>query len=283
MNKHTKWRLDFAHRLFNKIKITNNLKAFFIGGSVSRNLADEYSDLEICFVWEKPISISQRKKILFDLQIEFDELIAWENKEKPFEETVFFNEFQIDIWHLTTNILDKTIQVVIVDFEINISKSNLLYTIQSCITLYGNYFIENYKKKINNYPKTLAKNIIIEHSKMFYKVDVDLQIQRKEWHYVYRNIGAYLKQVYLVLEAINMQYHKGFKKIPNSLLQMKFKPKSAFKIYSKLDKLSLQEAWSEVLSLKKETIELIKIHFPKIDITYLENNKINRRKKTIIL
>ena len=47
------WRLDFAKNLFHKAGKPHGLAAAFVGGSVGRGLADEYSDLELCFVWHE--------------------------------------------------------------------------------------------------------------------------------------------------------------------------------------------------------------------------------------
>ena len=51
-NEHAKWRIEFARRLSKHITTFDGVKAIVIAGSVARNYADEYSDLEIPVFWE---------------------------------------------------------------------------------------------------------------------------------------------------------------------------------------------------------------------------------------
>jgi predicted nucleotidyltransferase len=46
-NFHAVWRVDFAQRLVEGITPFQGVRAIVVAGSVARNYADEYSDVEI--------------------------------------------------------------------------------------------------------------------------------------------------------------------------------------------------------------------------------------------
>ena len=240
-------------------------------------MADKYSDLEICLTWKEKISEIERKKLLTSLKIEIHNIETWEDSSSPFSEAHYYKKFQIDFVHLTKNIVDNTIQDVLKNFDRNNDKSNMLETFQSCIPLHGKSYIEKIRKRIELYPKELAIKRIQFYSEKFFIVDVALQIERKNWIFVYRNFGGYLIRIYHVIEAINKQYHLGTKHMSASLKKMKILPKDIINIYENLDNLPAEFIWKEIERIKYETIDLVNIYFPSIDTNFIYTNKKNRR------
>lgn len=275
-NEHSKWRFEIAKKLFLRIENKENLVSFFIGGSVSKNYTDEFSDLEICFVWKTEISENKRKVLYSEMGFTEIKLNKVDNI-RSFEDTLYFNKLQIDIWHLTETNIQNTINSVVIENIVDESKSNLMNVFQSCIPLFGIEFIENLKNQTETYPNQLVEKMILKHTKMFFKVDVSLQIKRKDWAFVHRNIGGYLIKIFLVLETLNKQYHSGTKRMDLSIEKFEIKPHNAVNVFREINNLSLLEAWNEVLKLKEETIGLIKIHYPKIDLSYVNDNRKNKR------
>ena len=51
-NPHTQWRIEFAQHLAKRLSTFEGIKAIVIAGSVARDYADEYSDIEIPIFWE---------------------------------------------------------------------------------------------------------------------------------------------------------------------------------------------------------------------------------------
>jgi len=278
LNKQSKWRFEVAEYLFSKIDIDSNLLSFFVGGSVARNCADEYSDLELCFVWKKEVSKKIRIVIYDQMGLNLKKISDIKDNTIPFGESYNFRNLKLDIWHLTENNINKTLSSVQEDLDIDIQKMNLLETFQSCIPIYGLEFILELNTKIV-YKRALGLKIVDEYSKTFFRANFDLFILRKDNTLCYTFIAKYLKHIYIVLEAINFQYSLSSKRIHFSLQKLKIKPKNIISLYQNINKLDIVEAWTEIKSLKLEIIELIKIHYPEIDLSRIERNmKIKRAK-----
>ena len=52
-NPHVQWRLDVARKLAEKIRAFPGVQAIVVGGSVARDYADAYSDLELPIFWDE--------------------------------------------------------------------------------------------------------------------------------------------------------------------------------------------------------------------------------------
>lgn len=281
LNKHAKWRFEVAKKFFSKIERSDKLVAFFVGGSVSRNFADEFSDLEICFVWKTEISEEERSSLYKQIGFKEIKLNIIKDNSNPFEDTLYLEKLQIDIWHLTENNINNTINDVLLNFETSISKSNLLETFQSCIPIFGNEYIFSLREQIEIFPNVLAENIIKQYTKDFFRIDIEMFIERKDWIVVYRYIPTFLRLLILVFDGLNKKYHLnlGFKKLHKSLDRYKILPKNTLYVYSNLDKMNPTQAWSEVVRLKTETLELVNIHYPNIHLDFIEKNKTHNRTK----
>lgn len=96
------WRLAYAQELFAKLGPMDQLAAAFVGGSVARGIADEFSDLELCFVWKDVPKDSDRKKIIDVFQgTPFVDWQPWSESTQSVEDNIYVDGFQIDIWHNT--------------------------------------------------------------------------------------------------------------------------------------------------------------------------------------
>ena len=58
------WRIDYAKDLCNKLIAFEQPHSILIGGSVAKGWADDYSDLELCFIWRKLPSYKQRQQLI---------------------------------------------------------------------------------------------------------------------------------------------------------------------------------------------------------------------------
>ena len=64
MNDASRWRIAVARRVEACYRQDSRVRAFMIGGSVSRGLADRYSDLEIGVFWTTTPSPEERQTFL---------------------------------------------------------------------------------------------------------------------------------------------------------------------------------------------------------------------------
>jgi hypothetical protein len=72
--------------------------AAFICGSVARVLADEFSDIELCFIWREEPPDKNRRDVIQAFGGElFSDWLPWKSDLLGLEDDIYVNGFQIDI------------------------------------------------------------------------------------------------------------------------------------------------------------------------------------------
>lgn len=272
------WRIKFAQYLFEKVKTIEGIKACFIGGSVCRNMADEYSDLEICFVWENPIADSE--KLLFNKKWGGKCTHSNHNKTlNQIEESFHFNGFQVDVYRTSINATNTIINGVLENHDIQFDKLIHLNVLQNAIPLFGNAVLENWKEQIREYPNEIAVAMIEKYTQKFFMADAPIFIFRKDWTIFYSLIAGYQKNIFLVLTALNKAYFSGFKYSIQHIKSMRIKPSGILETYDQLYQLSPNEMWQSIVDLKLQVLDLIVEHFPNVEINHIYERKNQGRKK----
>jgi len=162
------WRIKFAKFLFERIEALDEINAAFIGGSVCRGYADEYSDLEICFVWEKQIEENDRLLVNEQLNVNSFDVRYVNNKINQIEDSTRFKDLQIDIYHTNKEYIEIIINDVLCNHDISFEKMNYLNIIEYAIPLYGKNIISTWKQKVKKYPNKLSELIIQKHISKWY-------------------------------------------------------------------------------------------------------------------
>lgn len=71
MNPHVRWRLDVARRFATRLQGLCGLEAVAVLGSVARGYGDQYSDLELMLMWERPPGPRLHETVMHTLQVEY--------------------------------------------------------------------------------------------------------------------------------------------------------------------------------------------------------------------
>ena len=138
-NPHTKWRIDFAQQLAKHLARFDGIKAIVIAGSVARDFADEYSDIEMPVFWETLPDDTTRHEIVKALNAEF--LYAYDGP--AHEDQLLINGIQVDLWHISTRHEEEILESVLHEHHFDLSTLNALDTIRSCIPLNGHEIVQN--------------------------------------------------------------------------------------------------------------------------------------------
>jgi len=260
-----KWRIEFAQHLFEKVNTIEGIKACFIGGSVCRNMADEYSDLELCFVWKKPIE--DAKRLFFNEKLEGKSIYLNHNKNlNQTEESFYFNGFQVDIYHTSINATNTIIKNVLEHHDIQFSKLIHLNVLQNALPIFGESILENWKEQIRAYPNEIAVAIIEKYTQRFFMANVPLFIFRKDWTIFYNLIAGYQKNIFIVLTALNQTYFSGFKSSYQHIKTMQIKPVGILELYDQLYNSPPNEMWQAMVDLKLKVLKLIEEYYPDVEV-----------------
>jgi len=260
-NHHAIWRIDFARKLAERITTFSGVKAIVVAGSVARNYADEYSDLEIPIFWDTLPDDTKRHAIVNTLNAAF--LHAYDGPSA--EDQLLINGFQVDLWHITVAHEDAIIDTVLRCHNLDLSSLNALDTIRSCIPLHGDGVVQSWKHRAQEYPEELAKQILQEHLASFSTGELFILAQRDNPTAFYAQLSHLQQEIFLVLLALNRSYFPTFKWLYQSLESMQVKPEAVGQRLRQVFGASYEEAIADTKQILEETLHLVEKQFPQID------------------
>lgn len=255
------WHLDFAKQLAVKIRAFTGLRAIAAGGSVARGYADAYSDLELLLFWDALPDDDARHALIETLQADF----LYEYNGPSQEDQLLIQNFQVDLWHLTLAKEEAVIQAVLQDFSTDLSDSNFMDTLRSCIPLHGEAILKDWKQRAQEYPADLAVRNITMNVSSFEMNRLAISALRDNPHMFYSDIVRLQQAVFMILLALNGEYFPTYKWIFRSLAVMPIKPQRVGQRFQQMFACLYDEAITDMRQIMRETLDLVEQYFPGID------------------
>jgi hypothetical protein len=241
----------------------NGIQAIVVAGSVARGYADEYSDVEIPIFWERLPEDATRHAIVNTLHAEF----LYEYDGPAREDQLLIDGLQVDLWHITRQHQKEVIESVLRGQTLDLGGLNALDTLRSCIPLYGHELVESWKRRAQEYPDELAKQIVQEHLASFGTADLFIQAQRDNPTAFYAQLSFLQQEVFLVLLALNRRYFPTFKWLYQVLESMPVKPEAISQRFRRAYEIPYADALADTKRILEETLPLVERQFPQMDIT----------------
>jgi hypothetical protein len=262
-NPHTQWRLDIARRLAEQIRAFPGVQAIVVGGSVARDYADAYSDLELPIFWDELPTDEIRLALVAALHGEF--LHGYDGP--TLEDQLLIDGFQVDLWHNTVSGEEAVIKTVLEEYSSDFGDSNFMDTIRACIPLYGEAIIQRWKQQAAQYPDALALKNVQEHITTFDAAQLAVLAYRDNPTVFYAAISRQQEAMFLVLLALNRRYFPTFKWLYQVLATMPLKPVDVERRFRQTFKAPYDAAVEDTTRLLHETLALVQRHFPHLDTT----------------
>jgi hypothetical protein len=266
-NPHAHWRIERAKEFAKRMVTFENVEALVIAGSVARGYADAYSDLEIVVFWDVLPDDANRQAIVDGLQGHF--LFAYDGPAR--EDQLLIDGLQVDLWHITVSHQEATMDLVLKQYQSDLGSLNAMDTIRSCIPLFGEKLVRNWKIKAAQYPEQLIEKIVCEHLASFRVDYLTMFYQRKDPTGFYSQLSFLQQEAFLVLLALNQNYFPTFKWIYESLDGMHLKPEDAGDRFRKAFDVPPDTAISDTRQMLEEVLQLVEQRLP-----YLNTELVHR-------
>jgi hypothetical protein len=149
MNDHAKWRLDLARDLSTRLYRFAGIQAIVVGGSVARGYSDAYSDLELMLFWDRAPGPEVRHEMIADFHAEF----RYPGMDIGHDSSLLIRDVPVDLWHNTVDGEEAPLDAVLHKYSLDLGASNVLDTVRTCIPLYGNDLVQQWKNCVQEYPE----------------------------------------------------------------------------------------------------------------------------------
>ena len=278
MSDPIQWRIDYAKDLCYQLASFDQPHTILIGGSVAKGWADHYSDLELCFIWDKLPSLDQRQSFVEHLGGQSDRLKAFDLENHPLiiEDSFDIGAFHIDLWHCQNEGVENDIQEIVKEYNIK-RPQGTLYTVQRGIILKDSDQLADWRNKIS-YPQGLRARYVQEHLSVIVKPDLLFFAQRNDLMMFYGLISGIQKRIIHILHGLNGVYFQGLKNTKHVLDSLLIKPKNCWKRFGDMYQLSIRESTDAMTGLIRELMDLIEKHLPDVAVTKLRSELSRKRR-----
>ena len=256
------------------------VEAVLLGGSVSRNWDDEYSDIELFVFWKEGPTDVDRKFPINSVNGTVIDFHPFEEEE--WSETYVTDGVKLEISNFLTSTIQNIINDVILGFDTDLDKQCLISTVYDGIPLYGEEIISNLKKKVEVYPKDLSVGMINDNIYLGNRWNNrEALLKREDWLMLYKVIVSVQTNLMGILFGLNRIYvhHPAFKWQKHSLEAMKIVPNNAFNRFKSILLTHPKESVSELEEIIQEVYELIRTEYPSLDLSEVIDKSLSLRPK----
>jgi hypothetical protein len=167
-----------AQQIGHAYAASDNVRAVMMGGSVSRGLADRYSDLEIGVFWAEPPPDDERMAAIerlggrlfgprsFPAYTTDPEWVVSEHfhiDEVTIDGRRYAGTSNINTQHFTVGGMERCLADVVERYDTAAEKHELLSAVQHGVPPYGADLLARWQAKAAGYPGQLARRVIREH------------------------------------------------------------------------------------------------------------------------
>ncbi|MFZ3591129.1 DUF4037 domain-containing protein [Bacillus sp. DJP31] len=260
----------------------SKVEAVLLGGSVSRNWYDEYSDIELFVFWKESPTDEDRKASIHTVNGSIIDFHPYEEEE--WSETYTTNGIKLEISNFLTSTVQSIINDVTLSFDTDLEKQCLVASVFNGISLGGEEVIRKLKKNVEIYPKKLSEAMIRENIHLGLGSrwsNREALLAREDWLMLYKVIVAVQTNLLGILFGLNRQYvhHPPFKWQKYSLEAMNIVPKNVSQRFTSILVEHPKDSVRELEGIIQEIYQLIKGEYPTMNLSKVMNQALFLRPK----
>lgn len=260
-NPHATWRIERARRLAPSLLAFEGIEALIVAGSVARNLADAYSDLELAMFWEAVPGDAVRAAMADALQADF--LFGYDGPSR--EDQLLVHGLHVDLWHIAAAHEEEVIRGVLEEHRTDLGALNAMDTLRCCIPLHGQPLVRRWKSLAEGYPRGLALALLREHLPSFRVDQLATCALRQDPTGFYAELCHLQHAAFLALLALNRRYFPTFKWMYPTLETLEIKPDAIAARFRHALAADREQAVADTRRLLFEVLELVERAFPELE------------------
>jgi hypothetical protein len=269
--------MAYAQRLADSYAANSHVDSVILGGSVARGHADQYSDVELGVFWKESPSEQERREAAERAGADIHRL--WPEENGLWADDLFAGRdasdmpksgLLVEVSHFTTGRVEQFLDAVLVRFDPDEEKQNLLSAIADGIPLRSSTCVADWKKRLEQYPDGLALAVIERHAQIDHFWRWEMWLARSEnLMMLYDAFTQVEKKLLHILLALNHVYYFGFKWMDVFETCVPVCPPEFFPRLRSIYRLPPDRAAAELASLIEQTYDLIEKHYPAVDVERL--------------
>ncbi|MBF2007955.1 MAG: DUF4037 domain-containing protein [Chlorogloeopsis fritschii C42_A2020_084] len=284
MNEHSVWRISLAHKIAPAFTTNPKVEACFVFGSAVLGISDQYSDLELAFIWSQLPSAEELQAKAQSVGVTGWEIEPRGEATQGWLEQFYLYGMKVEAGHWARDTIDNIVIDVVERYDVSqnglvFEKQAIAFHLQRAVVLQGEDIIKQWQTRLSPYPEELAIAMVQKHLNFRPFDGQHVLTDRLEIPMLYENKCAIVRRLLNILFGLNRIYHPGFKWTRYWAEEMSIKPPSFF---NRLERVFQADAVSGVHDLRQlveETFELVEQCLPQVDLKQQREtfNRLNPR------
>jgi Domain of unknown function (DUF4037) len=284
MTDHSTWRISLAHKIAPAFTANPKVEACFVFGSAALGISDQYSDLELAFIWSQLPSVEELQATAQRIGVKGWEIELYGEAKQGWLEQFYLYDMKVEAGHWARHTIDSTVTDVVERYDVSqyglvFEKQAIAFHLQHAVVLYGEDLIRHWQNQLSPYPEELAVAMVQKHLKFRPFDGQHILTERLEIPMLYENRCMIVRWLLNLLFGLNRIYHPGFKWTRYWVEEMSIKPS---RFFDRLEHVFQSDAASGTLELRQlveETFELVERTLPQVDLKQQREtfNRLNPR------
>ena len=269
-------RLSLANKVAVAYTTNSNVVAVLVGGSTARGYADRYSDIEMGMFWSEPPSDEDRARAVERTGGDLIQLYLFDPDENSWQDDFIIGRaatdqphsgILVEVIHHTVTAIENVLDEVLLEFNTDPLKHNLIADVWDSIPLHGGDIIAEWKNRVGNYPDELAVAMVRKYAQIDHFWRWQMWLSRgQNLMMLYDQFGQIEFKLLHVLLALNHQYFVGFKWLEQVISRMEIAPHDLANRLRSVYQVPSDEAAAQLAGLVEEVYDLVELHLPSIDV-----------------
>jgi hypothetical protein len=271
MNEHSAWRISLAHKIVPAFTANPNVEACFVFGSAALGISDQYSDLELAFIWSQLPSAEELQATAQRLDVKGWKIEPYGEAKQAWLEQFYQYDMKVEAGHWAKDTIDSIVIEVVERYDVSqtglmFEKQATAFHLQHAVVLYGEAMIKHWQNRLSPYPEELAIAMVCKHLKFRPFNGQQILTERLEIPMLYENNCAIVRWLLNLLFGLNRIYHPGFKWTHYFVEAMHIKPPDFFLRLERVFQSDAASGTWELRQLCEETFDLVETHLPNVDL-----------------
>ncbi|MGD1905836.1 MAG: hypothetical protein ACFB0C_07570 [Leptolyngbyaceae cyanobacterium] len=192
MTEHSAWRISLARKIAPAFTAHPKVEACFVFGSAALGISDQYSDLELGFIWSQLPSAEALQAIAQSVDARSWEIEPYGAAKQAWLEQFYLNGMKVEAGHWARETMNGIVTDVVERYDV--SQNGLLFekqasasNLQRAVVLYGEDLIRHWQNRLSLYPEALAVAMVQKHLKFRPFDGQDILTDRLEIPMLYEN------------------------------------------------------------------------------------------------
>lgn len=278
MNEASQYLLKLANTVAAACIAHAKPRAILLTGSVAEGGSDEHSDIDLITYFDELPSLDQIQGVRQETgSTDIHELGKTEG---AFGEDYYLDGVQCQVLYTTIRAWEQEMNSVLEEFDTSTTAQKAMEGLLRGIPLHGADLIKHWQDLARSYPDGLAKAMVQANLKFFpiWRVQ-DWVAARDMTLCVYETFVESSYRILSILAGLNRLYFSSFrfKRQHHFIRQLQIAPSNLAERLENLFKLEYGLAVAELEQLIEETVRLVEIQMPEIDISPVQRDLGKRR------